>query len=190
MNLFISILIIAGISLDVFATMEVEGAMISEIKKEQMVVACAVTTGLSLLFFFTGYFVCYKINEYDVFSYEERTSSIIAAVVFVLLGIRLIVKAIRKEFTQETRQEFKLKQYLRLVVTTSFYTLATGCACGLVEADPIVMMITIVICFVLVVIFGILTGYHFGFELKTYAYAAGSVLLWVAAIYLMITEFL
>lgn len=187
MNLFISILIIVGISLDVFATMEVEGAMVPEIKKAPLAIACAITTGLSLIFFFGGYLVCYEINEHDIFMYEELTASVIAAVVFALLGIRLVVKAIQKEFVDERRRELGIRTYIRLIVVTSFYILAAGCACGFIEANPYVLLVTMVICFVCVVIFGILTGYHYGFGKKTIAYAFGAVLLWIAGSYVLVT---
>lgn len=190
MNIWISILIIIGISLDVFASMEVEGAMAPEIKKGPLAIACAITTGLSLVFFFGGYLLCVELNAHDVFVNEELTAGIISAVIFFLLGIRLIIKAIQKEFVQEKRREFGIHSYIRLVIVTSLYTLAAGCACGLIEANAYVMLIAMVICYISVVIAGILTGYHYGFEKKTYAYAIGAVLLWVAGTYVVLTEIL
>ncbi len=188
MNVWISILIIIGISLDVFATMEVEGAMIPEIKKGALAIACAITTGLSLVFFFGGYFLCFELNEHDVFSNEELTAGVISSAIFFLLGIRLIIKAIQKEFIQEKRREFGIHSYIRMVVVMSLYTLAAGCASGLIVANVYAMLISIVICYILVVIAGILTGYHYGFEQKTYAYATGAVLLWVVGTYVVLTE--
>ena len=190
MNLFISILIIIGISLDVFATMEVEGAMVPEIKKAPLAIACTITTGLSLVFFFGGYLICYEINEYNVFSYEDLTADIIATCIFALLGIRLLIKAIRKEFVHESRRELGIGTYIKLIVVTSFYILAAGCACGLIEANAYVLLVTMVICFILVVIFGILTGYHYGFEKKTIAYGLGAALLWLVGAYVLITGIL
>ncbi len=190
MNIWISILIIIGISLDAFATMEVEGAMAPEIKKGSLAIACAITTGLSLLFFFGGYFLCYELNEHDVFSNEELTAGIISSAIFFFLGVRLIIKAIQKEFIQEKRREFGIHSYIRLVVVMSLYILAAGCACGLIRANVYVMLIAIVICYILVVIGGIFTGYHYGFEQKTYAYATGAVLLWVVGTYVVLTEIL
>ena len=187
MNLFISILIIIGISLDVFATMEVEGAMVPEIKKAPLAIACTITTGLSLIFFFGGYLVCYEINEHDIFMYEQLTASVIAAVVFALLGVRLIIKAVQKEFVHESRRELGISTYIKLIVVTSFYILAAGCACGFIEANAYALLVTMVICFITVVVCGILTGYHYGFEKKTIAYAFGAVLLWIAGIYVLVT---
>ncbi len=180
MNIWISIFIIIGISLDVFASMEVEGAMAPEIKKGALAIASSITTGLSLLFFF----------GHDIFSNEELTAGIISSAIFFLLGVRLIIKAIQKEFIQEKRREFGISSYIRMVVVMSLYTLAAGVACGLISANVYVMLIAIVICYVLVVIGGILTGYHYGFEQKTYAYTIGAVLLWVVGTYVVITEIL
>ena len=190
MNIWVSILIIIGISLDVFATMEVEGAMVPEIKKGPLAIACTITTGLSLIFFFGGYLFCYELNDHDVFVYEELTAGIISAVIFFLLGIRLIVKAIQKEFIQERRRDFGIHSYIRLIIFTSIYTLAAGCACGLIEVNAYVMLVAMVVCYILIVIAGILTGYHYGAEKKTYAYALGAALLWVVGTYVVVTEIL
>ena len=42
------------------------------------------------------------------------------------------------------------------------------------------MAVVILTCSVLVVVGGLYTGYHFGFESKTGAYVAGAILLWIA----------
>ncbi len=104
-----------------------------------------------------------------------------ATVVFALLGIRLIVKAIKREFVQEKRrddirvrdlyQDHRHYQFLypvcRLCLRLCRYIRCNDGACysGMFDLSRC---------------FGIYTGYHFGFESKTGAYAAGALLLWVA----------
>ena len=51
MSTFESILIIIGISLDIFAAMEIHGAMLADVKKKTLAIASVVTVGLQLLFF-------------------------------------------------------------------------------------------------------------------------------------------
>ena len=41
MNLLENILIVAGISLDIFAAMEIEGAMLAVVKRKTLIIACA-----------------------------------------------------------------------------------------------------------------------------------------------------
>ena len=46
MNWLENLLVIAGILLDVFAAMEIQGAMIPNIKRKTVIVACGVVAGL------------------------------------------------------------------------------------------------------------------------------------------------
>ncbi len=188
MNTLICIFIIIGISLDVLGTMEVEGAMLGEIKKMDLTLASLMVMGLQLLFFFGGYFACNMLVKYDIFTHGNVTASIISVVIFVLLGIRLLVKGIKKVFVEEHREEFSLAKYMRNILMLCVYTLAAGCACGFIRAGALLMLITIVICSVVVTVGGIFIGYHFGFGYKSNGYYLGTILLWIAGIYVFATS--
>lgn len=181
MNWIENILIIAGISLDIFAAMEIEGAMLADVKRKSLIIACTLVAMLQLLFFFGGYTACYLIDQYDVVLNGQAVGYIVAVIVFALLGVRLIVKAIKKEFVHEKRRDgIKVSDYIKIIAVTSFYTLVAGCACGFVGTSVVMMAIVILVCSVLVVVGGLYTGYHFGFESKTGAYVIGAILLWIA----------
>ncbi len=181
MNWIENILIIAGISFDIFATMEIEGAMLADVKRKPLIIACALVTILQMGFFFGGYITCYKVEEYGLLSDAQNVGYIVATVVFALLGARLLVKAIKREFVNEKRRDsIRVAEYIRIVTITSLYTLVAGCACGFVGTSVVMMALVILVCSVLVVIGGMYTGYHYGFELKTGAYVIGAILLWIA----------
>lgn len=181
MNALENILIIAGISLDIFAAMEIEGAMLAAVKRKSLAIACALVAMLQMIFYFGGYFICYKVAEYEVLPKAGQWGYIVSIIVFVGLGIQLWVKGVKKEFVHERRCEnLEIRKYIRIITVTSFYTLAAGCACGLVGTSVWMMLAVIVICSVMVVIGGLYAGYHFGFETKTFAYYVGAILLWVA----------
>ncbi len=187
MSWFENILIIAGISLDIFAAMEIEGAMLAEVKRKSLIIACTLITLLQMVTFYIGYFVCMIVSNYGYLDDAQWLGYVIAVVIFGLLGIRLIVKAIRREFVQEKRREnIEVKQYIRIIAVTSFYTLCAGCACGLIGTNAILMAVVILICSILVVIGGLYTGYHFGFESKTIAYVAGALMLWIAGVEILL----
>ena len=61
-----NILIIAGISLDIFAAMEIEGAMLADVKRKSLMIASTIVTVLQLIFFFGGYFVCYELEKHQI----------------------------------------------------------------------------------------------------------------------------
>ena len=174
-----NLLMVAGILLDVFAAMEIQGAMIAQIKKRTIAIACAVVTGLELLFYFIGYIICrfFAVNGY--IADPLNSGEIVAVIVLTLLGIRLIAKAIKREFIQERRKDsLKVWDYIRIVVVSCVYTAAAGCACGLVGTTIWQIITIILIISVLMVLAGLYTGLHFGFEKKTIAYFAGALLLW------------
>ncbi|MBR4706879.1 MAG: manganese efflux pump [Pseudobutyrivibrio sp.] len=181
MNWMENLLIIAGILVDVFATMEIQGAMIAKLKKRTICLACLVVAALELIFYFGGYVICRLLAVNGYVADPINTGEIVAVIVLALLGIRLIVKAVKSEFIQESRRDgLRVWDYIRFIVVSSFYTAAAGCACGLVGTTVWQIIAIIFIISVVMVFGGLYTGLHFGFEKKTIAYAAGAILLWGA----------
>lgn len=183
MNWIENLLIIAGISLDIFGAMECQGSLVAKVDKKQLSVICLVvavwqTAALALGNFLSG--LLYR-NEP---AYDERfLGLVIAAAIFFCLGVRLIVKAARNEFFHEHREErLGWQRFLHISAVTSVYALLAGIAFGFLGTS-IPMMIVMVMCVtVVVVIAGIYTGYHLGFQHKTKAYIVGAALLWIAGI--------
>lgn len=176
-----SLLIIVGISFDIFASMEVEGSMLAHVKRSSLAIACLLVTLLQLVFFFGGYFACYEAGKYGLVKAPRELGFLMSVVVFGLLGLRLLVKAIKKEFVHEKRRkDILVRDYIKIIAVTSLYTLVAGCAHGFVGTSVIMLAVDIVVCSVVFVIAGLYTGYHFGFASKTGAYVTGAVLLWVA----------
>ena len=168
MNTLENILIIAGISLDVFASMEIQGAMLQKVNKKTLLVVSAIVSLLQLMFFFGGYAAGYGIDRAGVWRNASWVGYILDTIIFALLGSRLIVKGIRREFVDETRSVITVKQYAKIIAVTTVYTLFAGCA----------------------YISGLYAGYHFGFEGKTVVYVVGGIILWVAGAEILITNVL
>ncbi len=179
MNWVENLLIMAGILLDVFAAMEIQGAMVPRIRKRTLAIACVVVAAVELIFYFTGYYVCWFLAASGYIANPLYYGEAVAAIVLALLGLRLIAKAIKREFIQERRREFLIVfDYIKIIVMSSIYTAAAGCVCGLVGITVWQMIVIIVAVSILMVILGLYTGLHFGFENKTFAYVAGALLLW------------
>ncbi len=176
-----NLLIIAGVLLDVFAAMEIQGAMIANLKKRTIVIACSVVAGLELIYYIGGYGICRLLVIKGYISDAVNYGEIIAVVILALLGIRLIIKAIKREFIQESRKDsIRVWDYIRIVIVSSIYTAAAGCACGLVGTTIWQIIAIILVISVTMVLGGLYTGLHFGFEKKTIAYVIGALLLWGA----------
>ena len=190
MNTLENILIIAGISIDVFASKEIQGAMLQKVNKKTLLVVSTIVSLLQLMFFFGGYAAGYGIDRAGVWRNASWVGYIIDTIIFALLGARLSVKGIRREFVDETRSVITVKQYAKIIAVTTVYTLFAGCAYGLVGTHVIIMLALIVLFSFIVVISGLYAGYHFGFEGKTVVYVVGGIILWVAGAEILITNVL
>ena len=79
-----NILIIAGISLDIFAAMEIEGAMLADVGRKSLMIRKYDRDRITVdLFLGAHYFVCYELKTSD-HSDAEEIGYIVATVVFAL----------------------------------------------------------------------------------------------------------
>lgn len=191
MSLLEDLLIIVGVLLDVFATMEIQGAMIAQIKKKTLFIACGVVAAIELSFFFAGYTICWLLAGRGAIDNPYYYGETVAVIVLAILGIRLIVKAVKQEFIQEhLRDSLRVWDYVRFIVVSSFYTAAAGCVCGLVGITVWHVIVIITVISILMVIMGLYTGLHFGFENKTIAYVIGAILLWGVSLEMLLHRIL
>lgn len=183
MNVLENLLIIAGISLDIFAAMECQGSLVAKVNKKQLVLICLLTVVWQMAALFIGSYLAKLLYRNDTTHDEQFMGLIIAAVIFFALGVRLIAKAIRNERVYEHREDtISMRKLLRMVAVTSIYTLLTGNAFGFLGTNPMIMLIMVVCLTIAMVVAGTYTGYHLGFVHKTKAYICGAILLWIAGI--------
>ena len=181
MNWIENLLIIIGISLDIFAGMECQGSLVAKINKKHLTKVCVLIVVWQLAALYIGHVLARLLYVNDLARDERFIGTVIAAVIFFCLGVRLIVKAIKNERVNEHREEnLGFKRFWRMAAVTSIYTLLVGIAFGFLGTNLTAILIMIVCLTVAVVIMGTYTGYHFGFEHKTKAYIGGAVLLWIA----------
>lgn len=189
MNWIENLLIIGGASLDIFAAMECQGAVVNKVNKKRLCGICIVVALLQIIALYIGYFLTSYLCEVNPVSNEALLGEILATVIFFFLGLRLLVKAIKNDSIEEHLEtKFAVKKFLRLSGVTSFYTIMTGIAFGFVGTNLSIALIMIAAVSVLFIILGVYTGYHFGFEQKTKAYIAGVILLWLAGIDIILRQ--
>ena len=175
MNWIENVLIIAGVSLDIFAAMECQGALVAKVDKKQLSVICALIAVWQLCALALGNYLSGLLYRNELAHDENFVGLVIAAVIFFGLGIRLIAKAIKNE-------SLDVKKFLRMTAVTSIYTLLAGIAFGFLGTNVVLMLIIIVCMTIAFVVLGVYTGYHLGFQHKTKAYVGGALLLWIAGI--------
>lgn len=183
MNWMENLLIIAGVSLDIFAAMECQGSLVAKINKKNLTVICGIVALAQLITLYLGHFLSSLFCHYWSVPDEKLLGQIISMVIFMILGIRLMVKAIRNEHVEEhLEHHLGIRRFVRMACISGIYTLLTGIAFGFLETNVLMILIMIVVCTVAFVIGGIYTGYRVGYEAKTKVYIVGALLLWVAGL--------
>lgn len=185
MNWIENLLILAGISLDIFAAMECQGSLVAKIDKVHLSIICILIAMWQMAALFIGNYISVLLYSYSghIANDGKFMGFVLATAIFFGLGVRLIVKAIRNERVYEKREEnLGFKRFLRMAAITSVYTLLTGVAFGFLQTNLLRILIMIVCCTVVVVVAGMYTGYRLGFVHKTKAYIGGAVLLWIAGV--------
>ena len=183
MNWMENLLIVAGVSLDIFAAMECQGSLVAKTNKKNLTVICGIVALAQLITLYLGHFLSSLFCRYRSVPDEKLLGQIISMVIFMILGIRLMVKAIRNEHVEEhLEHHLGIRRFVRMACISGIYTLLTGIAFGFLETNVLMILIMIVVCTVAFVIGGIYTGYRVGYEAKTKVYIVGALLLWVAGL--------
>lgn len=172
------LIIILGISLDIFAAMECQGSLVAKVEKKRLMVFCVILTAGQTLALEIGEFISLLLCKSRTGAHEAFLGQVIAAAIFLCLGIRLLLKAWRNERIVERREErFDVLEFIKLYGRISIFTFLTGFAFGFLESSVSMILIMVIIITVLVTVFGMYTGYRLGYEHKIKAYLIGGLLL-------------
>lgn len=191
MSLLEIVLIVAGISLDIFAALEIEGAMLVKINRKTLFYVTGLVVLMQQIFFFFGYLVSNTIVHTQTWHLKsDRWGAWTAVIIFAFLGLRLLIKAVRRELVHESRREIRVQQYAKIIAVASIYTILAGLACGFLGIHTLTVFVVILISSVLAAVLGIFVGYRFGYEGKTLVYAAGGILLWIAGLEILLRSIL
>ena len=171
--------------------MECQGSLVAKINKKNLTVICGIVALAQLITLYLGHFLSSLFCHYRSVPDEKLLGQIISMVIFVILGIRLMVKAIRNEHVEEhLEHHLGIRRFVSMACISGIYTLLTGIAFGFLETNVLMILIMIVVCTVAFVIGGIYTGYRVGYEAKTKVYIVGALLLWVAGLDVLIGRIL
>lgn len=179
MNLMEILLVTIGISLDVFAAVTCEGAQLAKIHKGKALQACGAAALLQSVALFLGHLGAALLNHFDKQDNLSLTARMAAAIIFLIMGARQLLKAWRRDTVVEHREEVHavFGKSLHLFQFAAVYTMLAGAGLGLLESSLLHELLILACITVIVVICGLYTGYNYGYEKKTIAYAAGGILL-------------
>lgn len=187
MNVIEGMIILLGVSLDIFGAMECQGSLVAKIEKKHLamfisILAAGQTAALGLGSIISHLLCQGKIQKQDVF-----LGQVIAAMIFLCLGMRLLMKAWRNEGIVEHREEtFDVKKIFSRYAHSVMFTILTGLAMGFLGTPIVLQMLLVMALTVLATVAGMYTGYRLGYEHRIKAYAAGGVLLIAGCVDVMI----
>ena len=178
------VLITIGMSLDTFAAVECQGALVAKLEKKRLSMAVTVIALWQTIALLIGSFLVTLLNQYDTqLSGEAFIGRILALLILFGMGLRMFVKAWRNERIVEKREDgLDIKKTFFSIAKGTIFTILTGIAFAFLEADIKAVLIMIICVTIAMVIIGFYTGYRLGFEQKSKAYIGGGALLIAAGI--------
>ena len=178
------VLITIGMSLDTFAAVECQGALVAKLEKKRLSMAVTVIALWQTIALLIGSFLVTLLNQYDTqLSGEAFIGRILAILILFGIGLRMFVKAWRNERIVEKREDgLDIKKTFFSIAKGTIFTILTGIAFAFLEADIKAVLIMIICVTIAMVIIGLYTGYRLGFEQKSKAYIGGGALLIAAGI--------
>ena len=178
------VLITIGMSLDTFAAVECQGALVAKLEKKRLSMAVTVIALWQTIALLIGSFLVTLLNQYDTqLSGEAFIGRILAILILFGMGLRMFVKAWRNERIVDKREDgLDIKKTFFSIAKGTIFTILTGIAFAFLEADIKAVLIMIICVTIAMVIIGLYTGYRLGFEQKSKAYIGGGALLIAAGI--------
>lgn len=178
------VLITIGMSLDTFAAVECQGALVAKLEKKRLSMAVTVIALWQTIALLIGSFLVTLLNQYDTqLSGEAFIGRILAILILFGMGLRMFVKAWRNDRIVEKREDgLDIKKTFFSIAKGTIFTILTGIAFAFLEADIKAVLIMIICVTIAMVIIGLYTGYRLGFEQKSKAYIGGGALLIAAGI--------
>lgn len=177
-------LITIGLSLDAFAVVGCQGAVVARLEKKQLAIAVALIAIWQTIALLVGDLLVTLLNRFDThLNAKSMIEEILAALIFLGLGLRMFKKALKNEKLIEKRQDkLNLKKIFALVAKGTACTILVGVAFAFLATDIKTVLLLLACITVGMVIIGLYIGYRFGFEKQSKAYVAGGALFVVAGI--------
>lgn len=187
MALFEILTIAVGLSLDVFAYALCKGAMMPEIRKENMIKLCGIFTIWQMVSLVLGNLIT-KIPVVNVsLNKAAENWRYISIVIFLGLGIYMISKAGKEKQIEEHKEvSISVRQIVVWAGITSIDGFFAGIGFGFLQVDFLRTVLSVGILTLLSVIVGVYTGYWVGCQAKKKFVALGGCILLFGGIELLI----
>lgn len=171
-----------GLSLDVYAVVVCQGAVLLKIEKMKLFKMCLIFCIWQVAAVEVGHLITlipyFSIKAENV----QNICEMISVIIFMVLGLYMLYKAWKNEGILERLSEINYKQVCIAACFTSIDALLAGMGFGFLDTEAVAVDLSILIVTAFVVILGLYTGYRLGYEHKTKAYGIGGTLLLISAV--------
>lgn len=181
MNLIEILIISVGLSLDVYAVVVCQGALLLKIDRMKLVKMSLIFCIWQVAAVMLGHFV--TLIPYLAVAAENmrRIWELISVIIFMALGVYMLYKAWKNEVIYERLSDINYKQLSMAACFTSIDALFAGMGFGFLNTGMIEVALSILFVTAFFVVLGLYTGYRLGYEQKTKAYGVGGILLLISA---------
>ena len=179
----IEILIISiGLSLDVYAVVVCQGAVLLNIEKSKLLKMSLFFCAWQVAAVAIGHTVTLIPYLADIAHNVSYIGESISVIIFTVMGAYMLYKAWKNEGILERLSDINYKQLSAAAFFTSLDALFAGMGFGLLKTRFYIVALSILIITAVMVILGLYTGMRLGYEQKTKAYGIGGILLLISAI--------
>ncbi len=175
-----------GLSLDVFTYALYKGAMLSRLDKKQILKMTLLFTAWQSGAMFLGSLI--SEIPYIAMNYQrtEKLFRAVSAVIFFLIAVWLIVRAVHMRDPLERREDiFAWKQLCVWAMLTSVDSFLTGIGMGFLNTRVTLQMIQLAIMAAIAVVTGIYTGYRIGCRGRSRVLISGAMIFLLVGIDVM-----
>lgn len=184
-----TILLAVAISLDTFAIMTVEGAMLPKISKQEVLKVSTLFGSLKAMMLLLGnLLISYLVGSIGNVSQNSTMDflMILSVFIFVSLGFYMLWKGLRDEQYHEKRHgRIDMGRMVALSLLTSIDAFLVGMGLSFVNFTVMNIFIPIIIINIAAVVLGVYTGYWYGIEQKSKAHTAGGGILLIIGFQLL-----
>ena len=179
----IEILIISiGLSVDVYAVVVCQGAVLLKIEKTKLLKMSLFFCAWQVVAVAIGHAVTLIPYLADIAKNVSYIGEFISVIIFTVIGVYMLYKAWKNEGILERLSDVNYKHLCVAAFFTSLDALFVGMGFGLLKARFYIVALSILIITAVMVILGLYTGMRLGYEQKTKAYGIGGILLLISAI--------
>ncbi len=177
------LLIVTGLSLDVFAYALYKGAMLSEIKKGNIVKFCLIFSAWQVGGLLLGNLITLIPFLTATHEAAKQIWRIAAAVIFLGIGLYMIIRAGRREEIIERKEDqFHFRQLALWACITSVDAIFAGVGFAFLDTKLLFTALITAFTTIIAVLVGILCGYRLGCGVKNRAVTIGGCILLIAAL--------